>query len=1139
MHAKESISSVPFDYRQVANRKRRILSGAYILSLFCFLVLLSCSEKNSSLFVQVSPKHSGVTFNNTIIETDSFNILNNEYIFNGGGVGVGDFNNDEKPDLFFTGNQVANALYLNEGNFHFKDISKEAGIGASEKWSTGVAVMDINSDGWSDVYVCAAMHKDSSLRKNMLFVNQGLNANGVPTFLEKAGQYGIDDPKNSMNATFFDYDKDGLLDLYVLNNEQVHTLPTNYRPKINDGSAVSNDRLYHNNGDGTFSDVTKEAGIRYEGFGLGLAVADFNVDGWPDLHVSNDYLTNDLLYINNGDGTFSNEIRQFIKHQSKFSMGSDVADYNNDGLLDIITLDMLGETNQRMKTTISENNYISYVLNERFDYEYQYMRNMLHLGNGLGIPASEIGQMAGISKTDWSWSPLFADVDNDGLRDLLITNGFPRDITDMDFANYKLKISRYLGPEKILDSIPVVKIPNYAYRNQGDLTFEDASTEWGLDIPSFSNGAALADLDGDGDIDYVVNNINDPAFIFENKSDEVLEENRYLRVDLEGQKNNPDGIGAKLAVRYGNGEFQFYEHYLTRGYMSSLEKTIHFGLGSHKKIDTIEVLWPDGKFQQLTEIETDQTLTLEHAEAKQVDPLALNFPFVPKNRNPLFKEVSKTLGVDYTHKEKDVVDYNVQRILPHKLTQNGPCLAIGDINGDSFEDFIVGSSATYSPMAFLQNSDGTFAKKPLFDGKQDRAFEEEGMALFDLENDGDLDLYLVSGSNEFEEGSGLYDDRLLLNDGKGNFSVSHNRMPKVSGSGSVVKTNDFDNDGYSDIFVGGRTPVGRYPVADRSFLLKNEGGILKDVTDNVAPKLKNIGMVTDAVWADYDGDGEDDLIVVGELMPITVFKNKGASFEKLEKTGIENYLGWWESIVTEDIDGDGDPDFVVGNMGTNNFVNPSKDRPVTVIAKDFDANNSLDPITFAYFKNKQGEYDSYPVSFWGEINSQSRLFRSKFNLYKEYAEATEKTLLSDSEIKNALVLKGNFDQSAYVENLGNGTFKVHALPLEAQMAPLNDMLLTDVDGDGFVDLLGVGNDYGNETFTGRYDAFNGIVLKGNGNGSFKAIGSDESGFIVPGDAKAMAELKSVPGGAVYIVTQNREPLLMFEKSGNTPRPGRK
>ncbi|WP_420321356.1 VCBS repeat-containing protein [Flagellimonas sp.] len=1101
-----------------------------------FLIFSACTTKTKKLLTHISSNRSGIEFNNQIIETDSSNILNEEYIFNGGGVAVGDFNNDELPDLFFSGNQVDNKLYLNKGNLKFSDVSSEANIEAKGKWSTGTAIVDINADGWLDIYVCAAMHKSEKKRANMLFVNQGLDQNGVPQFVERAKEVGIAEVGNSMGAAFFDYDKDGYLDLYVLNNEQEHTLPTNYRPKINDGSAASNDRLYHNNGDGTFTDLTIEAGIVYEGFGLGIAVTDINYDGWPDIHISNDYLTNDILYINNTDGTFSNRIEDYIKHQSQFSMGSDVADYDNDGFVDIITLDMLGETNYRMKTTVGGNNYITYVLNERYDYQYQYMRNMLHKGNGPDVPSSEIGLMAGISKTDWSWSPLFADIDNDGLKDLLITNGFPRDITDKDFADFNLTVHQYLNPSKILDSIPIVKSPNYAYKNLGDSSFEDVGESWGLNIPSFSNGAVLADLDNDGDLDYVVNNINDKAFLFENNANES--KHNFLNINLEGPKENPMGIGAKIVIRYTDGTFQIHEQNLTRGYMSSVDPKVHFGLGAHDSIKSVEIVWPDGKFQKLTNIIANQLITLSYLNARPASSNMMPFPFaLKKNNDKLFVEISKQLGIDYEHKEADIVDFNLQRTLPHKLSQNGPSLIVGDINGDGFEDFIIGSSSKFSPSIFLQHPDGKFTEKPLFTNKEEMLFEEEDMALFDLDNDGDLDLYLVSGSYEFEQGSPMLNDRLYLNDGNANFVKAVEKMPVINANGSVVAPHDFDNDGFTDLFIGGRTPTGKYPAPEKSYLLKNNGGKLEDVTGQYLPKSFNLGMVTDAIWTDVDNDQLKDLVVVGELMPITILKNQKTSFVDTDTSGLENYLGWWESIQAADMDNDGDMDFVVGNMGANNFYAPTHEKPVTVIAKDFDKNGSIDPITFAYFKNKQGKYESFPVDFWSDVNSQSTLFRSKFNLYSEYAEATQKTLLNPEELKGAITLTGNYDKSSYVENLGDGTFKIHALPLQAQLAPINDIEILDFDQDGNLDILLVGNDYGNETFIGRYDAFNGLLLRNDGTANFAPISHTKSGFLITGDAKSIAKVKTNRDDFIYVTTQNRNKALIYKldkKEKETP-----
>lgn len=1105
--------------------KITIFSCTILAFFFC-----SCNNDQPTLYVLKSPEKTNIGFNNRIIETDSFNILTEEYIFNGGGVAIADFNNDNLNDIFFTGNQVSNKLYLNKGSFEFQDISKTAGIEAQNKWSTGVAIVDINLDGLMDIYVCSAMGDQTNDRRNMLFVNQGIDKDGIPNFKEMAQKYKIDDEKNSMNATFFDYDRDGFLDLYVLNNEQVDILPTNYRTRVNDGSAVSNDRLYRNKGDGTFEDVTKEAGIVYEGFGLGIAVADINYDGWPDLHISNDYLTNDLLYINNQDGTFTNKIEDYLKHQSKFSMGSDISDYDNDGFLDILTLDMLGETNQRMKTTIGNTNYLEYTLNDRYGYQYQYMRNMLHKGSSAEGNFSEIGLMSGISKTDWSWSPLFMDADNDGYRDLFITNGFPQDITDKDFGDFSISVGPYLSPSKILDSIPVVKVPNYAYRNKGNWMFEESTIDWGLSIPSFSNGAAFADLDQDGDLDYVVNNINDVAFVFENTSYKNKEGgNNFLRLSLQGPLDNPLGIGTKIRIKYGEGKKQYYEHYLTRGYMSSVEPIPHFGLGTFTTIKEIEVYWPDGSYDKIENVDANQTLAINHNNApKKISPESFHSIENIPNQYTLVDATEK-LNLNLNLKDSDFIDFNVQRTLPHKLTQNGPCLAVGDLNGDLLDDIIIGSSTNQSPIILFQTKSGGFQKQPLFTKANEMQFEEEDIALFDIDKDGDLDMYLVSGSNQFEKGSESYRDRLYLNDGKGKFLEDSKRIPDIRTSGSVAQPVDFDNDGYIDLFVGGRTSMGEFPLAEKSYLLKNEGGVLKDVTENIIPGLRNVGMVTNAVWSDYNGDLKDDLIVVGEMMPITIFKNKGSSFEKVEDTGLQDFKGWWESIATADMDNDGDLDFVLGNLGMNNLFQPSKERPVKIIAKDFDQNGSIDPVSFAYFKDKNGTFKSYPVNFWGDITKQSPLFRSKFNYFRDYAEATDSTLFTPDEKSNSILLYANYDKSSYVENLGNGSFKIHELPVDAQLAPLNDILLTDIDGDGNQDIMAVGNDFGNETFIGRYDALNGLLLKGNGKGSFEAVPSRKSGFLATQDAKSIVKVNSVTGKTLYFVGQNKGNLIVFEK----------
>jgi len=1100
------------------------MKSQYFLFLGVLLFAISSCKKETSLFDLKSPERTGIYFSNTIIESDTFNILTDEYIFNGGGLAIGDFDNNGYPDVFFTGNQVSNKLYLNQGDFKFKDISSGAGIEAQDRWSTGTTVVDINQDGWMDIYVATAMMKGEGERNNLLFVNQGVDSEGDVIFKELASQYGIADSGNGMGAAFIDYDLDGDLDLYVLNNEQSKTTPSNYRQKITDGTAINNDAFYRNNGDGTFSNVTVEAGITIEGFGLGLLVTDLNNDGWPDIHVSNDYVTNDILYINNQDGTFSNKIRESLRHQSQFSMGSDISDFNNDALPDIFTLDMLGEGNYRKKTTIGNNSYQTYLSNEQWGYEYQYVRNMLHMNNGPGIPFSEIGMMAGIYQTDWSWAPLFGDVDNDGMKDLLITNGFPRDITDKDFANYRADVGGVASVRQLLDSIPIVKIPNYAFRNIGDLSFEDKSSAWGLNKPSFSNGAALVDFDLDGDLDYVVNNINDPAFVFENKLSEEKVKGNYLRVELKGKQGNPQGLGAKILLQLSNGNQLYQEQQVVRGYMSSIDPVMHFGLGSEGEVKELQVIWPDGKEQILKNVPVNQVVTLKYVESKPGSNQRAILHF--NEQSKLFSDVTEAIGLNYKHKEEDKIDFYIQRTIPHKLSQYGPSMAVGDINGDGLEDLIVGSASSYFPKAFFQNQDGTFLEIDIL-SKENPVFEEMGMLLFDVDNDKDLDLYLVSGSNEFQPESFEYTDRIYLNDGKGNFTLDEN-FSEVKASGSTVRGADFDGDGFMDLFVGGRTPMAKYPMPERSFLLKNENGNLKDVTDKIAPSLKNIGMVTDAIWSDVDLDGQVDLVIVGELMAITIFKNNNGEFSEIENTGLENKFGWWNSIVSGDFDQDGDSDFVIGNMGVNNPYNLSEEMPVKVYAKDFDNNGSVDPVTFAYYKGKDGEFNSFPSHFWGDLYGQSTLFRRKFELYKAYALSTEQNLFTPEEKADALVLTGNYDNSAYVENLGNGKFQIKSLPRIAQIGPVNGLVSSDFDQDGFLDVALIGNDYGNEIFIGKLDAQIGLILRGDGNGGFAPLRVGESGFLVPGDGKALVSLASVKGTNLLIASQNRGEIKAFQ-----------
>jgi hypothetical protein len=1100
----------------------------FFVAVLLAAFMLCCKTKPSTLFQLKSSGETGIDFANTIHETDSFNILTYEYIYNGGGVAVSDFNNDGRPDLFFTGNQSGNKLYLNKGNFKFRDVTQSANVNVKGRWNSGVAVADINNDGLMDIYVCATMKADSSDRMNMLFINKGLNKDGEPEFSEEASRYGVGYGGFSINAAFLDYDKDGDLDLFILTNVKVANLPTNYGVKITDGSSPNNDKLFRNNGDNTFTDVTKGSGISAEGFGLGLSVADFNADGWSDIYVSNDYLSNDNLFINNRDGTFTNQISGLIGHQSQFSMGNDVSDINNDGLPDIMTLDMLPEINMRKKTTINNKSYQTYINNEKYNYEYQYVRNMLHLNNGLGqgIKFSEIGQLAGVNQTEWSWSPLFADFDNDGYKDLLITNGFPKDITDKDFANYRANVGNIAGIRFQIDSIPIVRIPNYAYKNNGDLTFSDVSKKWGLDMPSFSNGAAFADLDNDGDLDYVVNNINDYAFVYENtlinsSTKENDNGHNFLRVNLSDKGQNV--IGTKIKIYYDGGEMQYAELSLSRGFLSSVEDVIHFGLGKAKAIDSLLVQWPDGESTKLKNVTANQVITVAKtngAAIKQSQSIL--------HPDALFAVNDETM-ISYKHQEEDQIDYNLQRTIPHKFSQAGPGIGVGDINKDGLDDFIVGGSKDNNTVFFLQRPDGTFDQKQNYLNTKDKPEEDEGLLLFDADNDDDLDLYIVSGSIEPGTSYDIYQDRLYLNNGKGKFELDKNALPATKSSGSCVRAADFDSDGDLDLFVGGRVVPGSYPMPAESYLLINDHGKFTDVTEQLAPQLKLAGMITDAIWSDVDADGKIDLMVVGEFMPVSVFKNDGTNFKKIEATGIENQTGWWNSITAGDFDKDGDTDYAVGNLGLNNSYKVTRDEPLCVYAKDFDGNGSIDPILACYVRESMGDQSKklYPVHFWDELNSQSPKFRKKFSYYRQYGKATINDVLTPEDLKGALILKANQMASCYIENLGNSKFKSSTLPMLTQVAPVNGMVTDDFNEDGNLDVLMVGNDYGNEVFAGRYDAFTGLVLLGDGKGNFEVVSAESSGFYVKGDAKALAKMYGAKGNAMYIATQNRDSLKIF------------
>ena len=1114
--------------------------------VFAIVCFASCHKKKS-LFQFISSEHSGIHFANTIVENDSINPIDLTNIYNGGGVGVGDFNNDGLQDLYFTGNQVSNRLYINKGNFKFEDVTDIADVNGEGKWCRGASVVDINNDGWQDIYVCASILSDPQKRENLLYINQGVDKNGVPHFKDLAAEYGLNDTTHTTMAAFFDYDNDGDLDLYLAVNQIIKgNNPSVFRPIIKDGSFPSTGRLYRNDWSNTlnhpvFTNVTAQAGVTIEGYGHGVSISDFNRDGWKDIFVTNDFNSNDLLYINNHDGTFTNKATSYFKHTSANGMGQDVIDINNDGLSDVIELDMNPEDNYRKKTMLGSINYRLYQNSDHFGYQYQYVRNTLQLNQGprinqndsIGDPVfSDVSFFSGISETDWSWTPLVTDFDNDGFRDIIVTNGFPRDVTDHDFLAFRRQSSTIASEEFILSEIPQVKIHNYAFHNNGNITFSNVTDKWGLNLPSFSNGAAYADLDNDGDMDMIINNINDEAFIYKNTTntkDKIAA--NYLQIKLKGDQNNLNGLGAWIEIFYNKNQKQVYENFPYRGYLSSIDTRAFFGLGNVSIIDSVIIRWPGNKKEILKNVKANQLLSVDIKNATIED--SWNNDILAKNA--LFTDVTVASGINYIHQEKDYIDFDRERLLPHKLSQYGPGLAAGDIDGNGLDDIYLGGPANFPGKFFLQQHNGKFITKdlPELKGTDVLRSEDMGLLLFDTDNDGDLDLYCTSGSDEFPANTKKYQDKLFINDGKGNFIVDSLALPINYTSKSCIKAADFDNDGDLDLFIGGRCLPGKYPLPVSSFIYRNDSkdGQIKftDVTADVAKGLQNIGMICDAIWTDFDNDGWTDLIVVGEWMPITFFKNDHGKFENITaQSGISNQTGWWNTIAGGDFDNDGDIDYIVGNLGQNSFLRASDEQPVRIYAKDFDNNGSVDPIVTVFLKNQQGIKKEYTAMNRDDIVSQLPGVRKKFLTYKEFAKADIHQIFSEDEMKGALILQANNFKSCYLKNNGNGKFELHPLPDLAQMAPLNGMVVDDFNNDGNLDVAISGDDYGNEVFNGRYDAMNGFVLAGNGKGDFAVQTILQSGLYIPGDGKALIKLRNHNNNYLLAASQNLGPLKIFE-----------
>lgn len=1120
-----------------------------ILSIFFYLslLLLSCQDETGK-FIRLSPDQTHVQFNNTIFESDSVNIFDFPNVYNGGGVGVGDFNNDGLQDLYFTGNMVSNKLYLNKGKMEFEDVTAVTNTSGNGRWSRGVAVVDINNDGKMDMYVCATAKANPLDRINMLYVNQGNDKNNVPVFKDMAKEYGLADTSQSTMAYFFDYDNDGDLDLYIGVNHIIQNEAANVFRKRNVNSEhPSTGRLFRNDWNDTlkhpvYSNVSAKAGISIEGYTHAVDIFDINNDGWQDILVLNDYVSSNVLYINNHDGTFTDRSMEYFKHTAANSMGSDAVDINNDGMMDVVEVDMAPQDNLRKKMFQSPLNYQTYQNSDLFGYQYQYPRNMLQVNQGYTVGEqdtlthpvfAEAGFMAGIAETDWSWCPLVADFDQDGNKDILFTNGFPKDITDRDFMTFRNQAFSLTTEKEMLEEIPMVKIHNYVYRNNGNLSFTDKTAAWGLEEPSFSNGAVYADLDNDGDLDVVINNIGDPAMLYENKlQEEVKDKPHFLSLKFNGGEKNINGIGTMVQV-YQKGITQTYNNNPFRGYLSSVSSLLNIGLGN-APVDSVVIKWPGQFTQTIKSIALDKTVTVDIKNAVQSVPAALALLATGN----WFTNITHSIGVNYIHKQRDFVDFNVQKLLPHKFSEYSPGIAVGDINGDGLDDFITGGVSEHSAMIFLQNAQGRYSASPMLSPAEElkKQSEDRGLLLFDADNDNDLDLYIAAGGYQYESGTSAYKDVLYLNNGKGIFTADTTALPANTASKFCVRACDYDKDGDPDLFIAGRVEPHAYPKPVSSFIYRNDSkdGVphFTDVTREVAPALLNIGLSCDAIFSDYDNDGWIDLVLAGEWMPVIFLHNEHGKFVNANKeSGVADKTGWWNSLIPGDFDNDGDIDYIAGNLGLNSFYKASTEHPVNIYAKDFDGNGSYDAIPSLYLLNNLtpiATWHEYPAFGRDDMIKQLLGTRRTFQNYKSYAAATMDSVLPMDKRKDAVHLTANYMSSAYIQNDGKGHFTIKPLPLQAQLSALNGMVADDFDGDGNLDIAFNTNDYGTDPLVGRYDALNGLVLKGDGKGNFAALSILQSGIFINGNGKAMAKIQSADGSYLMIATQNRGPVQVYK-----------
>ena len=1100
----------------------------FLLSIYsCGRNAVRLSDKQLFTLMPASVTHADF-INNLDYEKqlkEKFNIYKFRNFYNGGGVALGDVNNDGLLDIFMTSNMGSNKLYLNKGNFVFEDISRKAGI-EGKGWSTGVSFADVNGDGLIDIYVCKSGNSTGSENRNELYIN-----NGDLTFTDKAREYGIDEPGgNSTQGVFFDYDKDGDLDMYLLKNfpKAIGSFNLSENQRLVRDS-LGGHKLFRNDGN-KFTDVSAEAGIYGSriAFGLGVTVGDINQDGWPDIYVSNDFFERDYLYINNHDGTFKESLTDMMRSTSAASMGADMADINNDHFPEIFSTDMLPEHNDRLKTKTTFDSWESYKSNVDNGYHHQFTRNMLQLNNGDGT-FSEIGRLCGVSATDWSWGSLITDFDNDGLKDIFVANGIYKDLTDQDyiqyFSNRDMAMSIITGNNvdyrKLIDAIPSVKIPSYAFKNLGNYKFQNVAKEWGLGTPGHSNGSAYGDLDNDGDLDLVVNNVNSPMYIYRNETNHLLPDNHFLKLVLKGEGKNTDAIGAKVTA-INKGKFVYLEQMPMRGYLSTVDPRPNLGLGPLTEVDSLIIEWPDDRTTLMTNVKTNQILTVYQKDAVSTP---IHVVSGINTKKEYFEDISKENRISFVHKESDFNDFDRQPLLYQMMSTEGPRMCTGDVNGDGLDDVYICGAKGQPGALMIQQQNGTFVsvEKELFE--KDKISEEIDCAMFDANGDGFLDLYIACGGNEFPESSSALSDRLYFNDGKGHFTKSQQILPAGKyESTACVRPADFDKDGITELFVGIRLKPFAYGVPVNGYLLENDGkGNFRDVTAEIAPELLNIGMIRDMLWEDVDGDGDLDMIIAGDWMPLKVFINENGRFkEKKDAFGPEKTDGWWNCLAAGDFNGDGYVDFIAGNHGLNSRFKATPEKPVSMYVSDFDLNGTVEQIICTYDGDK-----SYPLSLRHDLVRQIPDLAKKYPTYESFKNQQITDIFTPDQLKNATLLKASLMETSVFINDGKGNFHKETLPIETQFSPVYAVKVGDYNGDGKQDILLGGNLYNVKPELGRYDASYGAMLSGNGHGGFKYTPSKISGLQLNGEVRDIKEVKTKKGN-ILIAGRSNDALQVFK-----------